>query len=42
MMPGGVPQPVPLFAFIQADEQNRPMATLLLPNEVSASIIPTN
>lgn len=40
--PGGVPQPVPLFAFIQSDDQNRPMATLLLPNEVSASIIPMN
>jgi hypothetical protein len=40
--PGAVPQPVPLFAFIQSDDQNRPMATLLLPNEVSASIIPMN
>ncbi|UVT14345.1 MAG: hypothetical protein H8K04_10780 [Nitrospira sp.] len=40
--PEGVPQPVPLFAFIQADEQHRPMATLLLPNEVSASITPMN
>ncbi|OQW30091.1 MAG: hypothetical protein A4E19_11085 [Nitrospira sp. SG-bin1] len=40
--PGGVPQPVPLFALIQPDEQNRAVATLLLPNEVSASIIPMN
>lgn len=42
MPPGGVPQPVPLFALIQPDEQNRAMATLLLPNEVSATIIPMN
>jgi hypothetical protein len=42
MPPGGVPQPVPLFALIQPDEQNRAAATLLLPNEVSASIIPMN
>jgi hypothetical protein len=40
--PGGVPQPVPLFALIQPDEQNRATATLLLPNEVSATIIPMN
>lgn len=40
--PGGVPQPVPLFALIQPDEQNRASATLLLPNEVSATIIPMN
>ena len=40
--PGGVPQPVPLFALIQQDEQNRAVATLLLPNEVSAMIIPMN
>lgn len=40
--PGGVPQPVPLFALIQADEQNRATATLLLPNEVSATITPMN
>lgn len=38
--PGGVPQPVPLFALIQPDEQNRAAATLLLPNEVSTTIIP--
>lgn len=40
--PGGVPQPVPLFALIQPGEQNQAMVTLLLPNEVSASIIPMN
>ncbi|MBM4128007.1 MAG: hypothetical protein FJ247_11770 [Nitrospira sp.] len=40
--PGGVPQPIPLFALIQPDEQNRAMATLLLPNEVSATITPMN
>ena len=42
MPPGEVPQPVPLFALIQPDEQNRASATLLLPNEVSATIIPMN
>ena len=40
--PGGVPQPVPLFGFIQPDEQNRASDTLLLSNEVSATIIPMN
>ncbi|MGQ0665855.1 MAG: DUF6573 family protein [Nitrospiraceae bacterium] len=40
--PGAVPQPVPLFALIQPDEQNRAVVTLLLPNEVSATIIPMN
>lgn len=40
--PGGVPQPVPLFALIQPGEQNQAMVTLLLPNEVSASIVPMN
>lgn len=40
--PGGVPQPVPLFALIQPDEQDRAVVTLLLPNEVSATIIPMN
>jgi len=42
MPPGEIPQPVPLFALIQPDEQNRASATLLLPNEVSATIIPMN
>ena len=40
--PGGVPQPVPLFALIQPDKQNRATATLLLPNEVLATITPMN
>lgn len=40
--PGSVPQPVPLFALIQPDEQNRALVTLLLPNEVSTTIIPLN
>lgn len=40
--PGAVPQPLPLFALIQPDEQHRAMVTLLLPNEVPASIIPLN
>jgi hypothetical protein len=40
--PGAVPQPVPLFALIQPDEQNRAVVTLLLPNEVSTTIIPMN
>jgi hypothetical protein len=42
MPPGAVPQPVPLFALIQPDEENRAMATLLLPNEVAATIVPMN
>lgn len=42
MPPGAVPQPVPLFALIQPDEENRAMATLLLPNEVTATIVPMN
>ncbi|MBS0182389.1 MAG: hypothetical protein JSS39_08295 [Nitrospira sp.] len=42
MPPGGVPQPVPLFALIQPDEQNHAAVTLLLPNEVSTTIIPMN
>lgn len=40
--PGTVPQPIPLFALIQPDEQNRSMVTLLLPNEVAATIVPLN
>lgn len=42
MPPGGVPQPVPLFALIQPDEQNHAAVTLLLPNEVSTTFIPMN
>jgi hypothetical protein len=40
--PGQVPQPVPLFAFIQADPTHRANVTLLLPNEVSLSITSLN
>jgi hypothetical protein len=40
--PGAVPQPVPLFALIQPDDQNQATVTLVLPNEVSATIIPMN
>jgi Family of unknown function (DUF6573) len=40
--PSNVPQPIPLFALIQPDKQNRAMVTLLLPNEVAATIIPLN
>lgn len=40
--PNSIPQPIPLFALIQPDEQNRATATLLLPNEVAATIIPMN
>ena len=39
---GAVPQPVPLFALIQPDEQNKAMVTLLLPTEVATTIIPLN
>jgi hypothetical protein len=31
---------MPLFALIQPDEQIRAMATPLLPNEISATIMP--
>lgn len=40
--PNSVPQPIPLFALIQPDDQNRATATLLLPNEVAATIISMN
>jgi len=36
--PSQVPQPVPLFALIQADPAHQANVTLLLPNEVSLSI----
>lgn len=39
---GGVPQPVPLFALVQPDEQNQAMVTLLLPTEIATTIIPMN
>ena len=37
---GAVPQPVPLFALVQPDEQNQAMVTLLLPTEIATTIIP--
>jgi hypothetical protein len=40
--PNAVPQPVPLVALIQPDEDNRATATLLLPNDLSVGIIPLN
>ncbi|HTL62315.1 MAG TPA: hypothetical protein VL261_11770 [Nitrospira sp.] len=39
---GAIPQPVPLFALIQPDEQHKTMATLLLPTEIATTIIPMN
>ena len=42
MPPSTVPQPVPLFAIIQPDEANQANVTLLLPNEVSLTISPSN
>ena len=39
---GAVPQPVPLFALVQPDEQNKAMVTLLLPTEVASTTIPMN
>jgi len=40
--PSRVPQPVPLFALIQADPMHQANVTLLLPNEVSLSITSLN
>jgi len=40
--PSQVPQPVPLFALIQADPMHQANVTLLLPNEVSLSITSLN
>lgn len=40
--PNTVPQPIPLFALFQPDEEHRATVTLLLPNEVAATIIPMN
>ncbi|SLM48315.1 conserved protein of unknown function [Nitrospira japonica] len=40
--PNTVPQPVPLFALLQANGDDGTMVTVLLPNEVSTSIIPMN
>jgi len=40
--PSQVPQPVPLFALIQADPMHQANVTLLLPNEVALSITSLN
>lgn len=40
--PEEVPQPILLSALIQADEQRRPLATLLLPHEVSLTVLSLN
>jgi hypothetical protein len=40
--PSQVPQPVPLFALIQADPMHQANVTLLMPNEVSLSITSQN
>jgi len=40
--PNTVPQPVPLFALLQQNGEDGMMITVLLPNEVSTSIIPMN
>lgn len=42
MPPSTVPQPVPLFAIIQPDGENQANVTLLLPNEVSLTVNPSN
>lgn len=39
---GAIPQPIPLFALVQPDEQHQAMVTLLLPTEVATTIIPMN
>ena len=39
---GAVPQPVPLFALVQPDEQNQATVTLLLPTEIATTIVPLN
>ncbi|MCA1958387.1 MAG: hypothetical protein LDL14_07660 [Nitrospira sp.] len=40
--PGEVPQPILLSALIQGDDQHGPAATLLLPHEVSMTVLPLN
>jgi len=40
--PNTVPQPVPLFALLQTNDDDVTVITVLLPNEVSTSIIPMN
>jgi hypothetical protein len=40
--PGTIPQPIPLLALIQPNEEHQATATLLLSNEVASTIIPMN
>jgi hypothetical protein len=40
--PGAVPQPILLSALIQGNDQHGPVATLLLPHEVSMTVLPLN
>jgi hypothetical protein len=40
--PSTIPQPIPLFALIQPNKEHQVTVTLLLPNEVAATIIPMN
>ncbi|MDF2458005.1 MAG: uncharacterized protein K0S79_421 [Nitrospira sp.] len=40
--PHTIPQPFPLLALVQPDEQNQTMVTLLLPSEMATTIIPMN
>jgi hypothetical protein len=40
--PNTIPQPFPLLALVQPDEQNQAMVTLLLPSEMATTIIPMN
>jgi len=40
--PNTIPQPFPLLALVQPDEQNHAMITLLLPSEMATTIIPMN
>lgn len=40
--PNTIPQPFPLLALVQPDEQNQAMITLLLPSEMATTIIPMN
>lgn len=40
--PQEIPQPVLLSALIQADEQRRPVVTLLLPHEISMTLLSLN
>lgn len=40
--PDTTPQPIPLFALVQPNKEHQAIVTLLLPNEVAVTIIPTN